>query len=165
MSEVKRAALVFALFPTILVGASCQGKTPQPVQVVQPAMTYAQSSVVACLRDMSLAFESLQHREFTKPLNQFPALTGSVLVTASPSETNPQAKATIDTVQLFFFKSAPAAIQAQADLAQFYVYFHGPFAYLRYLRQVPRNAAALDSIERLNPKASDQTLNRCLRPP
>jgi hypothetical protein len=137
--------------------------------------SHDQAAVTACLRRLQLPYLSLHGRELGKPLTEFRGLSGSILITSAPSASDPGAKATIDTVQLFFFENSSRARQAQSGLAQLYVFFHPPFAYLRALRPVPPDAAALRSIERVDrnvdifwnyprhrPAVSDQTLARCL---
>lgn len=138
-------------------------------------MVFDQSRMISCLRRLLLPYDHLHGSQLTTPLNEFRGLTGYDLTLASPSPSDPGAKAQIDTVQMFFFETPRQARQAQGALAQIYVYFRGPFASLRYLRPIPPNKAALHSIERIagnvdifwqyprhHPVESDRTLNGCL---
>lgn len=130
--------------------------------------------MTACLHRLLLPYDSLGPGGH--PESEFAGFTGFVLILASPRGTDHGAKGVIDTVEMFFFKNNREAEKAQARLAQFYVYFrYAPFAYLRYLRSIPPNTAALHTIERItgnvdifwnyprrHPVASDRTLGRCL---
>jgi hypothetical protein len=176
MKRINRAPLLLALAAVALVSTNCgAASTTATVRAKPEKGFYAKSAFISCLKHLWLAYLPLERRQFTAPLNGFADLTGYVLVPTNPSASNPHAKAKIDNVQLFFFKDAKSAREAQPKLARFYVYFDPPFNYLRYLRHVPPNAAAARSIERMegnvdifwnyprhDAKASDQTLARCL---
>lgn len=177
MSGARIARFILALLLATAVTSSCGAKksSPSALESKQASVVFNQSRVAACVQHLLLAHESLRGRELADPMTRFTGLSGYILVSASPSSVDPGAKARIDTVQMFFFDTPREAQRAQTRLARFYVYFHGPLSYVRVLRPVPPDAAALRSIERIagnvdvfwqyprhHPVESDRTLNRCL---